>query len=313
MSSSIAEKMLLFQRFGSQFDVPLEDLHLHTLGVPIFDPSCPSVCGHQCPDHADFPPETASNSPSPTNESVDNAHSDASPAYMEHGEEYVLCHLTRDQLRILWHQRLGHIHSRRVSKMHKHADGIPPVPIATELDTCPVCAHAKLRKAARGMESTRTRVTQPGQGIGVNFGFMVQKSKNLDHLERLSGLNGETCHCMIVDHCSGCLYGECFASKAPPLDFLNRWLLHHGLNDLCLGMLDPKSFMDTLQKKYNFKLKGTGPIDFHLGQSFSRNDDGEMEISAKRYVDKMRRSSSNHSLEPCSGQYQLEGLILRQL
>jgi hypothetical protein len=59
------------------------------------------------------------------------------------------------------------------------------------------------------------------------------------------------------------------------------------VNDLCLGMLDPKSFTDTLQKKYNFKLKGTGPIDFHLGQSFSRNDDGEMEISAKHYVDKM--------------------------
>jgi hypothetical protein len=50
-------------------------------------------------------------------------------------------------------------------------------------------------------------------------------------------------------------------------------------------MLDPKSFTDTLQKKYNFKLKGTGPIDFHLGQSFSWNDDGEMEISAKRYID----------------------------
>jgi hypothetical protein len=52
-------------------------------------------------------------------------------------------------------------------------------------------------------------------------------------------------------------------------------------------MLDPKSFTDTLQKKYNFKLKGTGPIDFHLGQSFSWNDDGEMEISVKCYVDKM--------------------------
>jgi hypothetical protein len=113
------------------------------------------------------------------------------------------------------------------------------------------------------------------------------------------------------------------------------------VDDLCLGMLDPKSFMDTLQKKYNFKLKGTGPIDFHLGQSFAQNDDGEMEISAKRYVDKMidtyvqlygekprkasfpleqidhlemddspffssdkmRRSSSNHSLEQCNGQY----------
>jgi hypothetical protein len=27
------------------------------------------------------------------------------------------------------------------------------------------------------------------------------------------------------------------------------------VDDLCLGMLDPKSFTDTLQKKYNFKLK----------------------------------------------------------
>jgi hypothetical protein len=54
------------------------------------------------------------------------------------------------------------------------------------------------------------------------------------------------------------------------------------VDDLCLRMLDPKSFMDTLQKKYNFKLKGTGPLDFHLGQSFSWNEDGEMEISAKQ-------------------------------
>jgi hypothetical protein len=52
-------------------------------------------------------------------------------------------------------------------------------------------------------------------------------------------------------------------------------------------MLDPKSFTDTFQKKYNFKLKGTGPIDFHFGQSFSQNEDGEMEISAKCYIDKM--------------------------
>jgi hypothetical protein len=59
------------------------------------------------------------------------------------------------------------------------------------------------------------------------------------------------------------------------------------VDDLCHGMLDPKSFTDTLQKKYNFKLKGTGPIDFQLGQSFSRNNNGDMEISAKCYVDKM--------------------------
>jgi hypothetical protein len=154
---------------------------------------------------------------------------------------------------------------------------------------------------------------------------------------------------------ANCLRNEGFSPcKAEP----DIWMRLNGdlyeyvatyVDDLCLGMLDPKSFTDTLQKKYNFKLKGTSPVDFHLGQSFSRNDDGEMEISAKLYVDKMidtyvqfmgrnpgklrlhlnkmiipkwttllssdkmRRSSSNHSSEPCSGQYRLEGLILGQL
>jgi len=59
------------------------------------------------------------------------------------------------------------------------------------------------------------------------------------------------------------------------------------VDDLCCALRDPKLFTDTLQEKYNFKLKGTGPINFHLGQSFSWNENGEMEISARRYVDKM--------------------------
>jgi hypothetical protein len=103
-------------------------------------------------------------------------------------------------------------------------------------------------------------------------------------------------------HTSGLCWHECFADclcnegfspcKAEP----DIWMRLNGdlyeyvatyVDDLCLGMLDPKSFTDTLQKKYNSKLKGTGPIDFHLGQSFSQNEDGEMEISAKCYVDKM--------------------------
>jgi hypothetical protein len=90
-----------------------------------------------------------------------------------------------------------------------------------------------------------------------------------------------------------CLRNEGFSPcKAEP----DIWMRLNGdlyeyvamyVDDLCLGMLHPKSFADTLQEKYNFKLKGTGPIDFHLGQSFSWNDDGEMEISAKCYIDKM--------------------------
>ena len=60
---------------------------------------------------------------------------------------YKLCHLNRDQLRILWHQRLGHLHSRHVTDLHKLAQGVPSVLIATELDFCSVCAGAKLHYA----------------------------------------------------------------------------------------------------------------------------------------------------------------------
>jgi hypothetical protein len=70
-----------------------------------------------------------------------------------------------------------------------------------------------------------------------------------------------------------CLCNEGFSPcKAEP----DIWMRLNGnlyeyvatyVDDLCLGMFDPKSFTDTLQKKYNFKLKGTGPIDFHLGHS----------------------------------------------
>jgi hypothetical protein len=103
---------------------------------------------------------------------------------------------------------------------------------------------------------------------------------------RTSGLRWHKCF-------ADCLCNEGFSPcKAEP----DIWMRLNGdlyeyvatyVDDLCLGMLDPKSFTDTLQKKYNFKLKGTSPIDFHLGQSFSWNDDGEMEISVKCYVDKM--------------------------
>ena len=57
---------------------------------------------------------------------------------------YKLCHLNRDQLHILWHQCLGHLHSCHVSNLHKFAQGVPSVPVATDLDSCPVCTHAAL-------------------------------------------------------------------------------------------------------------------------------------------------------------------------
>ena len=142
---------------------------------------------------------------------------------------YLIHHLTRDQLRILWHQRLGHMHSRRMSDLHRHIRGVPSLPIATELDTCSVCAQAKLKKAARRQEDSKANATQCYQGISIDVGFLVQGSKNTSRMQRLAGLNGETCYVLIVDHFSGALHGQTFRSKAPPIDFCNRWLAVHGL------------------------------------------------------------------------------------
>jgi hypothetical protein len=139
--------------------------------------------------------------------------------------------ITREQQRILWHQRLGHIHPRRISQAHKYANGIPAIANASELEKCPICARAKLHKAARSATTSR-RAMQCFQGISIDFGFIVQSS-NADstRVKRLQGMHGETCYCLVVDHFSGMLFGQCFCSKAPPIEFLSQWLITYGLSN----------------------------------------------------------------------------------
>jgi hypothetical protein len=78
------------------------------------------------------------------------------------------------------------------------------------------------------------------------------------------------------------------------------------VDDLAISSKDPKAITDTLMNKYNFKLKGTGEIEYHLGMSFRRNDQNELCISPQRYIEKMvdnykqlfGESPSHHSQSP---------------
>jgi hypothetical protein len=45
------------------------------------------------------------------------------------------------------------------------------------------------------------------------------------------GLNSETCYVLIKYHHSQQLWGGTFCSKAPPVDYINKWLLQYGLDD----------------------------------------------------------------------------------
>jgi Reverse transcriptase (RNA-dependent DNA polymerase) len=58
-------------------------------------------------------------------------------------------------------------------------------------------------------------------------------------------------------------------------------------NDLAIAMKDSKELTDILEKQHKFKLKGTGPISFHLGMDFTRDDDKTLCISPTKYIDKL--------------------------
>ena len=62
------------------------------------------------------------------------------------------------------------------------------------------------------------------------------------------------------------------------------------VDDLAIAMKNPKEFTDVLEQKHKFKLKGTGPISFHLGMDFHRDDDNTLCISPTKYIEKLVKS-----------------------
>jgi transposase InsO family protein len=59
------------------------------------------------------------------------------------------------------------------------------------------------------------------------------------------------------------------------------------VDDLAIGMKDPSSFLKVLTEKYKFKLKGSGPITFHLGCDFERDENGTLCMSPRQYIERM--------------------------
>jgi hypothetical protein len=86
-------------------------------------------------------------------------------------------HLNAEATRILWHQRIGHMHFQKLSDLHKHVDGIPQIALPTDIDGCPSCWVCKIQRTNRGSADTRQDATVVGQGISMDWGFIVQRSK----------------------------------------------------------------------------------------------------------------------------------------
>ena len=59
------------------------------------------------------------------------------------------------------------------------------------------------------------------------------------------------------------------------------------VDDLAMAMKDPAAFCEILKTKYNYKLKGDGPLKYHLGCDFDREPDGTFCYGPFKYVGKM--------------------------
>ena len=48
------------------------------------------------------------------------------------------------------------------------------------------------------------------------------------------------------------------------------------VDDLCIAAQNPKEFINILKSKYQLKVKGDGPLTYHLGDDYYHDPDGTM-------------------------------------
>jgi hypothetical protein len=60
------------------------------------------------------------------------------------------------------------------------------------------------------------------------------------------------------------------------------------VDDILIASKNPQAITDALTSNpINFKLKGTGPVEFHLGCNYFRDEDGTLCVAPLKYIDRM--------------------------
>ena len=62
------------------------------------------------------------------------------------------------------------------------------------------------------------------------------------------------------------------------------------VDDLCIAAQDPKEIINILKSKYNLKVKGDGPLTFHLGADYFQDPDGTMVSQPKKHIEKLKET-----------------------
>ena len=62
------------------------------------------------------------------------------------------------------------------------------------------------------------------------------------------------------------------------------------VDDLCIAAQNPKELINILKTKYQLKVKGIGPLTFHLGADYYHDPDGTMVSQQKKYIEKLKET-----------------------
>ena len=58
-------------------------------------------------------------------------------------------------------------------------------------------------------------------------------------------------------------------------------------DDLAIASKDPQKIINLLEKDSGFKLKGVGPIKYHLDCDYTRDSDGTLCCRPRKYIEKV--------------------------
>jgi hypothetical protein len=59
------------------------------------------------------------------------------------------------------------------------------------------------------------------------------------------------------------------------------------VDDIAVAAHDPEGIIHQLKEKYKYKLKGVGPLEYHLGCTFERDKDGILSYHPRKYISRM--------------------------
>ena len=133
-------------------------------------------------------------------------------------------------------------------------------------------------------------------------GYILTFSKALYGLKSSGKRWAETLHDILIDM-------DVIPSKADQCIWLKK---NEKLNiyeyitvyvdDLCIAAKDPKEIINVLKSKYHLKVKGDGPLTYHLKADYFPNPDGTMVSQPKKYIEKLKETYRRlFNTEPSKG------------